>query len=99
MVEILVNNKLPVIGTFWKKLKRHLSDKTFTLHDWKIFINEHKKKDTVIPDEVINEFLDIVITIQGKNLTSPLIDMLFNLIVNKYKVKKIKQKISLQEEK
>ncbi len=87
MVNDDIIKTLPVVNTFWKKLKKHLSDKTFTLEDWKILLYEHKRENTIIPPDILDEFLDEVTTVQRETLHPLMTDILFNLLKKKYKEK------------
>ncbi len=83
-------NKLPVVGTFWKKIQKHLSGKNFKRSGWNRLINEHIRPGETVPYELLTKFLDDVTTIQRDSDSPFTADVLFQIFVRKYRQKQIR---------
>jgi hypothetical protein len=78
---------LPVIKTFWKQVKLHLSLKDYSKYEWRRLIYEHKKENIIIPLDVMIVFLDELMSIQSEAKNSVILDVLFDKLTSKYKCK------------
>ncbi|MEQ8190518.1 MAG: hypothetical protein ABRQ39_21305 [Candidatus Eremiobacterota bacterium] len=85
MVNDDTNKKLPVLNIFWEKLRDYLLNSSITVYDLEVLIEEHKRNDAIIPPEIMAEFVDVVMAIHEKTLHPLMADMLFKLLIKKYR--------------